>query len=72
MNKPSIDQIAEAINEKFGNAILSREEKYDFTVFTIDKSILVSLCKFLYDDERFQFRYLTTACGIHLPDEPKH
>lgn len=71
MNKPSIDQIAEAINEKFGNAILSREEKYDFTVFTIDKSILVSLCQFLYDDERFQVRYLTTACGIHLPDEPK-
>ena len=71
MDKPSIDQIAEAINEKFGNAILSREEQYDFTVFTIDKNILVSLCRFLYDDERFQFRYLTTACGIHYPDQPK-
>lgn len=71
MDKPSIDQVAEAINEKFGNAIISREEQYDFTVFTIEKSSLLSLCRFLYDDERFQFRYLTTACGIHLPDQPK-
>ncbi len=71
MEKPTIDQIAEAIKEKFGDAILNREEQYDFTVFTIDKSILTSLFKFLYDDERFQFRYLTTACGIHSPDQPK-
>jgi len=61
MDKPTIDQVAEAINEKFGDAILSKEQQYDFTVITIDKSILVSLFRFLYDDERFQFRYLTTA-----------
>ena len=71
MDKPTIDQVADAISEKFGDAILSKEQQYDFTVFTIDKSILVSLFRFLYDDERFQFRYLTTACGIHTPDQPK-
>jgi NADH-quinone oxidoreductase subunit C len=71
MEKPTMDQIADAIKDKFGDAVLSRGEEYDFTVFTIDKSIIVPLFRFLYDDERFQFRYLTTACGIHLPAEPK-
>ena len=71
MNTPTIEQISEAIKEKFGEKILSQETQFDFTVYTIDKSILFPLFRFLYDDERFQFRYLTTACGIHLPDEPK-
>ena len=71
MNTPTIEQVVESIKEKFGDHILRQEQQYDFTVITIDKSILFDLCRFLYDDERFQFRYLTTACGIHLPDLPK-
>ena len=71
MNKPDISQIAEALKEKFGDAILSQEQQYDFSVFIIDKKFLTNIFRFLYNDERFQFRYLTTACGIHFPDAEK-
>ena len=43
MYKPEIAQIAEALNEKFGGAILSQEQSYDFTVIVVDKKELVNI-----------------------------
>jgi NADH-quinone oxidoreductase subunit C len=71
MTKPDINQIAEALKEKFGEAILSQEQQYDFPVFVIEKNALLKIFRFLYDDENFQFRYLTTACAIHYPGTEK-
>ena len=71
MSKPEIAQIAETLNEKFGEAILSQEQAYDFPVFVVDKKELLNIMRFLYDDDRFQFRFLTTLCGIHFPDKEK-
>src|SRR6187399_778345 len=68
MEKPTIEQIAASLKEKFGDNILTQEQLYDFPCFTIKKEALLSIVRFLYDDERFQFRYLTTMCGIHYPD----
>ena len=68
MNKPTIEEIVFALKEKFGDHILSLEQDYDFPVFTISKEAIIPLFRFLYDDEKFQFRYLTTACGLHYPD----
>ena len=67
MEKPTIEQIAAALKEKFGDSIIVREQLYDFPCFTIKKEALLSIVRFLYDDERFQFRYLTTMCGLHYP-----
>lgn len=63
----SIEQISNTLKEKFGPAIISQDTEYDFTVFTIDKHSIVPIFRFLYDDEQFQFRYLTTACAIQFP-----
>ena len=71
MEKPTIESIATALKEKFGEAILSHEVQYDFTIFTIDKKSLLPIFRFLYDDENFRFRFLTTACGIHYPGTEK-
>src|SRR5438132_264789 len=70
MEKPTIEQIANVLKEKFSTDILLQEQQYDFPVFTIKKELVVPIIKFLYDNERFQFRYLTTMCGLHYPDSP--
>jgi NADH-quinone oxidoreductase subunit C len=67
MEKPTTEQIAAVLKEKFGDGIISQEQSYDFPVFHIKKEALLSIVRFLYDDERFQFRYLTTMCGLHYP-----
>ena len=67
MNNPEIGQITEALKEKFGASVLLQEQQYDFTVYTIEKNSIIPIFRFLYEDEKFQFRYLTTLCGIHLP-----
>ena len=71
MNKPDVSQIAEALKEKFGKAILSQEQLYDFPVFIVDKNTVSDVIRFLFDDERFQFRFLTTLCGLHFPGTEK-
>jgi NADH-quinone oxidoreductase subunit C len=69
--KPTIEQVVESIHEAFKDAVVSEEQLYDFTVITIRKDAIVPLFTFLYNDERFQFRYLTTACGLHYPNSEK-
>src|SRR5437867_1621651 len=68
MEKLTIEQIINSLKENFGDKIISQEQQYDFPVFTIKKEAIVQIVKFLYDDEQFQFRYLTTMCGLHYPD----
>lgn len=68
MSKLTIEEITETLKQKFGDSILSQTQDYDFPVFIIKKESLFSIVRFLYDDENFQFRYLTTACGLHFPD----
>jgi NADH-quinone oxidoreductase subunit C len=69
--KPTIDQVCDILKEKFSGDILAQEQQYDFTVFTITRESLLPMFRFLYDDETLQFRYLTTACGVHYPDNEK-
>lgn len=71
MTKPDIEQIASKLKEKFSHAIISQEQSYDYPVFVVDKNELLHIIRFLYEDENFQFRYLTTLCGIHYPGTEK-
>jgi NADH-quinone oxidoreductase subunit C len=32
---------------------------------------MLEMFRFLYDDDRFRFRYLTTLCGLHFPGKEK-
>jgi NADH-quinone oxidoreductase subunit C len=67
MEKLMVEDVSKSLKEKFGESILSQSQEYDFPVFVIKKESLVSIVRFLYDDDRFQFRYLTTMCGLHYP-----
>ena len=66
--KPTIEEITNTLKDKFGTQIISESREYDFTVIHIQKAAVVPIIKFLYDHEEFQFRYLTTMCGLHFPD----
>lgn len=68
MSKLTVEEISNVLKEKFSSQILSESIEYDFTVYTINKESLLQIVKFLYDDEKLQFRYLTTMCGLHYPD----
>jgi NADH-quinone oxidoreductase subunit C len=71
MEKPTIEQVIAALQEKFADSIVSIEQSYDFQVVHITKPAVVPVLRFLYENETFAFRYLTTACGLHHPDQPQ-
>jgi len=68
MEKPTIEQITNSLKEKFSDDIVAFEQQYDFPVFTLKKNAVLPVIKFLYENENFQFRFLTTMCGLHFPD----
>ena len=69
--KPSLEQILTALKENFGEQVISQTMEYDFPVIVIKKNSVLPVMKYLYDDSRFQFRYLTTMCGLHYPNTPQ-
>lgn len=68
MEKPTIEETIKALSEKFGARIISLEAEYDFRVAIVEKEAWREIFKFLYDHETYRFRYLTTLCGIHMPE----
>ena len=67
MEKLNLDVVISALKEKFGEQILKDEQLYDFRTITIRKEAVLPIVRYLYDHERYQFRYLTTMCGLHYP-----
>lgn len=67
MEKLTLDVVISALKEKFGEQILKDEQLYDFRTITIRKEAVLPIIRYLYDHERYQFRYLTTMCGLHFP-----
>lgn len=61
------DGLLNALQSKFGDAILSSSIDYDFPVFVIRKNQTHEILEFLKTSE-FGFHFLTTMCGIHFPD----
>jgi NADH-quinone oxidoreductase subunit C len=61
-------EIIDNIKVKMGDALLSAEQQYDFTVFTIKKENIHGILKMLKEDETYNFHFLTTMCGVHYPD----
>ena len=60
------EKIVTVLREKFADDFISVESPYGFLTVTLKAEKIVSIIKFLYDQEKYQ--YLTTLCGIHFPD----
>lgn len=68
MSKANIDQVISSLQEKFNDQIIV-EDQYDFKVVTVSKDKIKEAVKYLFDHNDYRFRFLTTMCGLHFPDE---
>ena len=64
-----MENIVNAINEKFPSEILSSEMLYDFPVITLKMEKIVDVIQLLHDHPETKFQFLTTLCGIHYPEQ---
>ncbi|REJ80508.1 MAG: NADH-quinone oxidoreductase subunit C [Bacteroidetes bacterium] len=71
MEQSPIEKVIEKISASFGDKVLSQKKEYDFHIVEVERDILHSLVKFLYDDAEHPFRFLTTLCGVHYPANEK-
>ncbi len=63
------EKIVNAINKHFNNAVLKQEILYDMYTITLRKDAVIPTIQWLYDNEELKFRFLTTMCGLHYPDQ---
>ena len=61
--------IREKLTAKFGDQLTNFEEPYGMLTFEAPKDQNLKLLQFLYDDPELQFRFLTTLCAVHYPDQ---
>jgi len=64
-----MENIINALNEKFSAQVLSTEMLYDFPVVTVKKEWIVEIIQHLYDHPETKFQFLTTLCAIHYPEQ---
>ncbi len=62
------NMVLEKLKAKFGEGILSAELQYDFPIFVVQKAIIIPVLEFLKNEEGLKFNFLTTLCGIHMPE----
>jgi NADH-quinone oxidoreductase subunit C len=60
--------VQDKLKAEFGGGFISSEMIADYPVFTLNRDIICDVMRFLYNDEELVFQYLTTACGLHYPD----
>jgi len=61
--------IKQRLQEKFGDEVYNFEEPYDMLTFEAPKETNLKVMQFLYDDDELRFRFLTTLCAVHYPEQ---
>lgn len=67
--KELAQNIGDLLKQRFGDGIVSSEIIYDFPTFTIERTLVDDVLHFLYNDTALSFRFLTTICGLHYPEQ---
>lgn len=68
MENTLLNTINEKLQSKFGDAIISAEQSYDFPVFVVKREKIFEVVKFLKEDPEMGFEFMTTLCGLHYPN----
>jgi len=68
MENTLLNTVGDKLKAKFGDAIISAEQHYDFPVYVIRKDAIYDVLQFLKEDPEMGFTFLTTMCGLHYPD----
>lgn len=64
-----MEEVAGRLRERFGDQVLSVEQHYDFPVIVVEKKAIMDVLAFLKDDAAMGFTFLTTLCGMHMPEQ---
>jgi NADH-quinone oxidoreductase subunit C len=62
------NHIKDALLQSFDNDITGSQIDYDFPVFTVAKNRIHDVLEFLKNSEGMGFKFLTTLCGVHYPE----
>lgn len=60
--------IGDKLKAKFGEGITAAGMEREFPVFTVKREQAHEILQFLRDDNDTGFKFLTTLCGLHYPD----
>ena len=63
------DYIKQRLIEKFGEQTTNFSETYGMLTFEAPKEMNLKVMTFLFDDPELKFKFLTTLCGVHYPDQ---
>jgi len=63
------EHIKQKLLEKFGEQVSAFSEPYGMLTFEAPKELNLKVLNFLYDDDELKFRFLTTLCAVHYPDQ---
>ena len=63
-----IKLLHETLEQRFGEDVYAFELIKDIPTFLVKKSRITELFRFLFHEDDLQFRFLTTLCGIHYPE----
>ena len=63
------EHIKQKLIEKFGKQVNNFTEPYGMLTFEAPKEMNLKVMNFLYDDNELKFRFLTSLCGVHYPQQ---
>jgi NADH-quinone oxidoreductase subunit C len=63
------EHIRETLIGKFGEQVSNFAEPYGMLTFEAPKEMNLKVLNFLYDDPELKFKFLTTLCGVHYPEQ---
>jgi NADH-quinone oxidoreductase subunit C len=72
MDQNLLTTVGDKLKAKFGDALVSAEQHYDFPVFVINRESIYDVLKYLKEDEEMGYTFLTTMCGLHYPEDKGH
>ncbi len=61
-------EITGLLQERFSKDILEVEHTFEMLTITVTSPVIHEVIRFLKEDPRLQFTFLTDLCGIHYPD----
>jgi NADH-quinone oxidoreductase subunit C len=60
--------IIQTLVDKFGEALTEFGEPYGMLTFSAPREMNMEVMRFLYEDQKLQFQFLTDICAVHYPD----
>ena len=69
MFDPDDEKVIAILREKYEDQLLLTEKLYDFLTITLKKDKITEVIQYLRDHAETKFQFLTTLCGIHLPEQ---